>query len=184
MTVVAARHLRVRRHGRGIWQPVCVVVGLGEIRRRGDPELLDIVIVAGQVVGHSHAVLGIHVGVGHSHALSCRCHVCQAKGTPQRRRASVSFVLVGRKRTAFVPAWRGQRCLTVHTGWGGCRRVKGRETRGHRRALAGTQGRTIDIDSETIGHVSLGSHVVGFFGFQVFLRSWIDFPSCAKFSLW
>lgn len=131
MAVVAARHLRVRRHGRGIWQPLSVVVGLGHVSRRWDPELLDIVVVAGQVVRHSHAVLGIHVGVGHSHALACRGHVCQAKGTSQRRRASVSFVVRHGKRATFVPAWGGQRCLTVHTGWGGSRRVEWRETRGH-----------------------------------------------------
>jgi len=92
VTVVRARHGRVGCHARRILHPVGVVVRLGHVG--WDPKLLDVVIIAWQVFGHGHAVLGVQ-GVRHSHGItSCRSHVSQSKRAAHWRRTGVSVVVL------------------------------------------------------------------------------------------
>lgn len=92
MTVVSARHAWVGCHARRVLHPMGVLVCLGHVG--WDPKLLDVVIIARQVLRHGHAVLGVQ-GIRHSHGVtSSRGHVSQSKSAPHWRRTRISVVML------------------------------------------------------------------------------------------
>lgn len=160
--------LRVGGYGWRVRHVVRVLVALGHVG--GDQELLDVVVVAGQILGHGHTVLCVH-SIGHAHAVrSGRGDVPEPEGTAQRRGAGVSVIVVGSEGTTFRPAGRSQGPLAVHAGRRGRGRVQRREAGGHGGALAGAQRWAVDFDRQTVRHVTLRSHFVCFFRAQILSR--------------
>jgi len=169
--VIVATHGVVLRHW-GLVRKIGLIEGLGHVL--GNPELVDVLVVARQILRHGHLFLALHVAIGHVHSIT-RCKIRHLECTAQRSGGSATFHRKAVILAGFVPTGGCQGIVAIKTGGSGSWRFQRGEARSHRGAFTGAQRVTVNLDSQTIGDLlALRSHVVEIFGLEVSSSDGID----------
>lgn len=173
IVVVAAHCVVILRH-RCLIRECLLFKSLGN-GILGDPKLFHVFVVPRKIVGrHGNLVLAFDRAYRHAHCLT-RGQIRHPEGTPERGGRSSPFhweaVIVAR----FVPPRGSQRTLTVQTGGSRSWRLQWGEARSHRGTFTGSQGVTVDLNSQAIRNLlALSSHFVDVFVLDISWSKRVD----------